>query len=41
MPVLFNGRINVDIRDSEPDWTSVRAAEGARGGAECLVHRAR
>jgi hypothetical protein len=32
VPVQFKGRINVDIRDSEPDWTPFeppRAPDGA------------
>ena len=35
----FNGKIELDIRDSVPDWDAVPAAEGAGGRAERPVHR--
>jgi len=36
----FRGTVNVDIRDSEPDWTPFEP-HGARGCAERPVHRPR
>ena len=33
MPAGFNGKIELDIRDSEPDWDAVPGAEGAAEGA--------
>ena len=37
MPKHFNGRIELDIRDSEPDWDAVPRAQGARGRAQRAV----
>ena len=37
----FKGVVNVDIRDSEPDWAPFEPPQGARRGAERPVHRAR
>ena len=41
MPEPFRGSINVDIRDSEPDWASVRTGQGPRWFPERRLHRAR
>ena len=39
MPKPFKGVVNVDIRDSVPDWEPFLAAQGARGRAERADHR--
>ena len=39
MTKTFNGKIALDIRDSEPDWDAVPGAEGARGRAQRPAHR--
>ncbi len=36
----FKGTINIDIRDSVPDWEPFGAAEGAGRGTERGLHRA-
>ena len=41
MTTPFRGTINLDDRDSVPDWDALHAAGGARGRAERPVHRAR
>ncbi len=35
----FAGKVELDIRDSVPDWDAVPGAEGAEGRAERAVHR--
>jgi hypothetical protein len=41
MRVPFNGVINVDIRDSTPDWTPFEPPRAPEGGAERPLRRAR
>ena len=41
MSAPFKGTINVDIRDSVPDWSPFAAAQGARWRPERRLHRAR
>ena len=37
----FKGTINIDIKDSTPDWDAVRAAAAAGRRAECALRRPR
>ena len=37
----FKGTINVDIRDSEPDWTPFEPPKAPPGSPNVRVHRAR
>ena len=39
MAKTFNGKIALDIRDSEPDWEPYLAPKAARGRTERAVHR--
>ena len=37
----FEGTVNVDIRDSEPDWSPFEPPKAPDGAPERRVHRAR
>ena len=37
MPAGFNGRIDIDIRDSEPDWTPYLAPKAPPGSPNVLL----
>ena len=37
----FKGKINIDIRDSVPDWSPFEPPRAPEGAAERGVHRAR
>ena len=41
MSKAFEGTVNVDIRDSTPDWSPFEAPKAPDGHAECHLHRAR
>ena len=41
MPKSFGGVVNVDIRDSVPDWSPFEPPKAPDGRAERGVHRAR